>query len=101
MPFVRNATAEDVEYLAPRLRQADVVELKVGSGSTSYDALMEGLRVSSTCSVGCTDDGRPFIMGGVAECEPGLSGSVWMLSSDTIYKHKFTFFRVSKQMLDG
>lgn len=99
MPFLRISTAEDVGYLAPRLRQADVDELRAGSATSPHDALTEGLLHSDPCWTACTDDGTPVVMFGVVPVEPNV-GSVWMLSSDVIYDYQFSFFKISKRMLD-
>jgi len=99
MPSIRPATAEDAEFLAPRLRQADKAELLAGSGTSPLDALMEGLRLSAPALVGVDDDDVPILMFGVAPIDDTL-GCVWMLSSDDIYKHKFTFLKRSKRVLD-
>ncbi len=100
MPAIRVATEEDVEYLAPRLREADKAELAAGFGLTSYQALMESYRASDPPYVGVDDDDVPVLMFGVAPIAPKL-GSVWMLSTDDIYKHIRVFLRQSRATLDG
>ncbi|WP_448955724.1 hypothetical protein [Labrys neptuniae] len=99
MPAVRIATKEDVEFLAPRLRKADLEELAVGSGTSAYDALMEGLVVSHPAYTGVDDDGTPILMFGAAETHP-KAACVWMLSSDALLDHVFPFLRRSRKMLD-
>jgi hypothetical protein len=100
MPAVRVATMADVEYLAPRLRKADVDELRAGHGNTALEALTLGLEVSEPPLVGVDDDDKAVIMFGVTTLEEGLLGGAWMLSSDEIYKHHFTFLKHSRRILD-
>lgn len=99
MTFIRRASLEDAEYLAPRLRQADVAELQAGCGSSPLEALTESVRLSSEAFTAGVE-GEPIIMFGVAPIIPGKLGGAWMLSSDKIYDHIRPFLRQSKDVLD-
>lgn len=66
MLVARQATEEDVLYLAPRLRKADLREALAGGYKDPVEALMEGLRSEDGCVVGTDKDGVPIVIGGTA-----------------------------------
>lgn len=101
MLTIRLSTPEDVEFLAPRLRAADIDEMKAHSGTDPYTALSEGLRLSEPCLTAANEQDEAVIMFGVSTVEERLLGCAWMLSSDEIYKHRVSFLRQSRGVLDA
>lgn len=100
MLTARLSRPEDVDFLAPRLRAEDIAEIKAHSGSDPHAALSEGLRLSEPCYSAVNERDEPVIMFGVSTIEAGLLGCAWMLSSDEIYKHRVSFLRQSRAILD-
>lgn len=103
MPSVRRATMEDLEYLAPRLREADIQEMKALDGSEPYPALVESFNASVLAKVMVDDEGNPFGIYGVApdvcsDCtDKGVS---WMLGTDDLKKHSLWFCKTHLRELE-
>lgn len=81
--MVDYASVEDVDYLAPRLRQQDLEE--VHSMHTAHDALMLGLATGEAYTL--LVDEEPVGMFGSCEVDEGLL-SIWLVGSDAILKIK-------------
>lgn len=96
--YVRLAEQRDVDYLATRLRVADLDEIAANNGSSPREALQRGYETSTQCYVGVTDD-RPFIIFGAGPVEQGVGG-VWGLGSDDIEAAKMSFLRQSRFWVD-
>lgn len=95
---VRKATAEDIAYLAPRLRQQDEQECNAATGMSTYDALMYGL---GGASVVLGSDGKPIAIYGV-ERLTGVTGAVWMAATPTLTQPPYIteFVKQSRVMCD-
>lgn len=92
---IHQTIPEDVEALAPRLRQADIDEIRAASGLDPETALRLSRQVSSLCFT-VFGEGKQIAMFGVrAEDNPSI-GRIWMLGSDEIHDHRFGFLRMSK-----
>ncbi len=93
-----DATEEHARGLAPNLRAADALEVKVSSGLTPENALLASVKLS-THSWTALLDGKPEIMWGVAPYSYTDSrlnqGVVWLLSSDEMYKIPGRFVKES------
>lgn len=100
MLIPRLATMEDVDYLAPRLRQADLDEIQAASGRCPREVLLQGLEVSEPAFVGADEWGTPIVMFGACTHEPGLA-AVWLLSTDDLYNHRISFLRQSRKGMDA
>jgi hypothetical protein len=94
MPYVRTATRADVEYLGPRLRSADVDEVRAMGGVKPLTALTMSFHYSDTALSICTNDDLPMGMFGVTRWDD--RGMVWMLASDELLKHSRIFLRQSR-----
>ncbi len=79
---VRDATLEDVYYIAAHLRQADLDEFTaLYSAAASPTAILAASRVcSELCQVG-TVDGVPALIYGVAPLDAPTAGTVWMVGT--------------------
>lgn len=97
--MIREATMEDVEFLAPRLREADRREIYASGGEDPLTALTRGLRSSQVCKVGLSPStGHPSFIWGVVPVSL-LAGGVWAVGTDDLDKHKITFLRHCKEPL--
>jgi len=94
---------EDLEYMAPRLREADVVEMKALDGSEPYPALVESFNASVFANVMIDDEGKPFCIYGLAphpECSDCTVGISWMLGTEDLAKHSLWFLRNSRRLIE-
>lgn len=81
---IRPASLADVHYLAPRLRAADVQEIKASHGLDPLSALLASCEVSDQCSVFVDVFGNPCALFGTAPTPDLRSASVWLLGTDEI-----------------
>ena len=95
--YVRPSVLEDVEYLAPRLRDEDVAEARAHSGLSAYDALKIGFENCLNCGTGVLKD-EPILMFGASQILPDV-GMVWMLGTDKIAEGRVSVLRQSKEWL--
>lgn len=100
MRHVRPSTPADVQYLGPRLRQADVEEIKGVTGMSPVASLSIGLVKSDPClTLLAPDDQRPIGMLGVVPQED-RAGLIWMHCTDDLPRYSMTFLRNCKPVLD-
>jgi hypothetical protein len=98
----RQATWDDVYYIADNMREEDQDECRAG-GLTPLDALslsFDGSQVAYTLFEPVSL--VPAAVLGVSHgaLGPGF-GNVWMLGTDGIRKHKFAFLRRCKPFVDS
>lgn len=98
MAIVRPATLADCEFLAPRLRQADLAEIQAASGLPPLVALHKSLQFSSE-AYAAEDSAGAFALFGAAPSGLRNIGIVWMLGSDRLLKNRFQFLRESRLWL--
>lgn len=100
MSLHRPATWDDVYFVADFMREEDQDECRA-SGHVPVEALSlshEKAIVSYTLLT--PHEGHPAAIIGVGESSLGPQfGSIWMLGTDAIRKHKFTFLRNCKPFL--
>lgn len=87
----------DAQYLAPRMRQADVDEVYAMSGVSPLEALEQSVAASPDPRTGFME-GQIACMFGVAEHPMTALNSVgipWLLTSDLISDHSLAFLRGS------
>lgn len=78
----RPATADDIAFLAPRLREADVQEIGVmNPGKTPLQILERAESISDLCRV-LECDGKPVCIFGTAFHPTG--GVIWMVGTDEV-----------------
>ena len=85
---------EDVEFLAHKLRYADIREILANSGSNPYQALLKGYVQSEICFTIVDKENVPVGMFGVNKV-----GAIWLLATDDIYRIRFSFLRESRQVV--
>jgi hypothetical protein len=95
---IRRSFIEDVDWLAPRLRDADINEVKASMDWNPEQALIYGFYESSVC-MSAVRNNKPFVMFGVVEVEPEV-GAIWLLGSSMIETSWVFFLRKSKLWLD-
>ncbi|WP_018868276.1 MULTISPECIES: hypothetical protein [unclassified Thioalkalivibrio] len=97
---VRPATREDVIYLAPRLREADLREIEAGESDSPLESLMRGLDEGDACYV-CTDDeDNAQIIFGVMPSDIEFMGFIWMVASDALTDHWMWVLRNTKPCIE-
>ena len=96
----RLSRPEDVTFLAPRLRDADLQELLAAGVTSPEQSLWDGLQLSKECvSIVNVRDEAVAMFGVVPSPEEGV-GFIWLLGSDEIKSNKTRFLRRSKQWVE-
>ncbi|MCZ7453336.1 hypothetical protein [Rhizobium rhizogenes] len=82
---VRPSVPDDVTYLAPRLRKADLESLVACASRSAEVSLTRGLRHSDICLTALDDKGRPAVMfGTVPYSQDSTVGNLWFLAVDDL-----------------
>lgn len=99
-PHARPATPDDVAYMAPRLRNADLDEIAAASGRDVTPVLQEGLAISDPCRVGVDTEGVPVVLYG---CSPvsSMTGAIWMVATDGLANVSRPFIRQSRREVEA
>jgi hypothetical protein len=102
MPRVemRRITREDCEAIAPRLRSADALEIQRSLGEPGLAVLLRSVEASERSGV-VLFDGEPACAYGLVR--PDVIGPFavpWLLTTDVVERHRFTFFRIAKAVVD-
>lgn len=80
---VRPSLPDDVAYLAPRLRKADLESLLACVSPSSGVSLTRGLQHSDICLTALDDEGLPAVMfGTVPYPQDSTVGNLWFLAAD-------------------
>ena len=95
----RPTTWDDVEWVASRLREADLLEVKASSNRTPLEALENGKLRSTICESILADSDKPIAIFGVIEVTPETA-AVWMLGTDEIEYYARPWLRQSKKAMD-
>ncbi|SCW77046.1 hypothetical protein SAMN02927900_04757 [Rhizobium mongolense subsp. loessense] len=96
----RRSLPEDVTYLAPRLREADLRELQAAGAAGAEQSLRDGITLSKECISIVNDDDKAVAMFGVCPSPDSDVGYIWLLGSDEIKSNKTRFLRRSKQWIE-
>lgn len=101
MQLHRNATLDDIAFVANYMRVEDVEECKAG-GLTPFDALALSYKERLLAYTLLTPDTHsPAAILGVNESPISENlGIIWMLGTDAIRKHRFTFLRGCEQYVN-
>ena len=92
---IRKTIFEDIDFLAPRLRQEDKREILDGAGQTPYQALLQGYLKSEICLTIIDTENIPVGMFGVGE-----EGLIWLLATPEIKRIRFSFLRESRKVVE-
>ena len=100
--IIRKPTTEDAFEIARDIRPADGFEINASSGRSPIDVILDGVRDSTICGVGCIRN-KPIYIFGVQECTgTALSSGVaygWLLTTTAVDDHKLAFWRSCKEWL--
>lgn len=92
-------TVDDVEYIAPRLREADRQECLAATGKEPLEVLKMSLLIGDmTLTLTATDGTRVGLLG-VAKSPLPDAGVIWLCATDDIYQYQMTFLRRSIKVL--
>lgn len=91
------ATKAHAEYLAPRLRRKDIVEVHIGGFDSAQEALDYGIGNDKITITALDAEDNPFAMFGVGN-KDGVD-YIWLLGTDGVEKHRYDFLKACKIML--
>jgi hypothetical protein len=94
---VRPAKGGDADGLAPKLREADLQEIRANLGEEPLGVLERGVAWSDPCYAVVDGEDRPLALFGVVP-DSGCAevGMVWLLGSDDLVSHPFFVLRNSR-----
>lgn len=90
---------EDALLMAPRMRQADIDEVRAASGLEPLEGLQRGIEASVECYTAWIGN-SPIAIFGISETDNKSIGCVWMLGTDIIKEHRIEFLRKSIEWRD-
>jgi len=97
---VTAARLDDVQEIAPQLRQVDIDEIAATSGNSPLASLTHGLNISDHCKI-ARADGKPLCMFGIGR--PTFmsdEGVIWLLGTDLLVDHSIRFLRQCAEEVD-
>ncbi|WMM95236.1 hypothetical protein CRP114_gp37 [Roseobacter phage CRP-114] len=98
--FLTPTTVEDIDYVAPRLRQADYRECLASTGRRPRQVLLQSLDLGGTTLTLRAPNGGRLGLCGVVPSPLENAGIVCMCATDDIYQYQTAFLRKSKAALD-
>lgn len=100
-PFaVRAASKDDARRIAPLLRDKDVREITLASGSTPEASLLAAFAVPGEIVFAETARGRsPILIGGVCPSHPRLAATIWMVGTPLLERYALASVRESRQWI--
>lgn len=100
---IRYSIPEDVDWVGPRLREADKAEVLATSGRDPVECLRESMLISAPALTLVATSGHPMAMCGVAPTEDPMVGSCWLLGTDELVHplHRKRFILEAPQWFDA
>jgi len=98
---MRDATKRDAVDLAPRLRQADLDEIKACSDRDPLEALLRSVHHSRDPKAGLVDGEVVCIFGVASESLVSVNGSPWLLASDGLVTSAKHFLKMSRGYMNA
>ena len=98
--YLTPTSVNDLDYIAPRLRQADRNECLAATGKEPLGILYQSLLLGDITLTMRTPEGERVGLCGIAPSPFSNAGVVWMCATDAIMKHQMAFLRRSKAALD-
>lgn len=92
----REARPEDADYLGPRLRLCDIMELEASSALTPTETIRQSIAISPQCWTVCHDE-RPVFVIGCAAVPGDARGCPWLLATDEVYRFPGALTRLTKR----
>lgn len=101
MLTVRKATEQDAVSLAPRLRQADLREIKAVhlEAASPEESLITGVQSPDGCYVAVDDNDTPQIIFGTYPSGDPLVGYIWMMATDALVTYRTQLVRETGKWL--
>jgi hypothetical protein len=99
-PHYRQATLADVLYVAERLREDDLAELRAQTDHPPGEVLSLPLAEGWPLSVGISKQGNPTVLWGHIPDREGDSAIVWMVSTAEIAENVIPFLRMSAEIIE-
>jgi hypothetical protein len=93
----RPSLLSDALAIIPRLRQADINEIRATTGLSPEPVLLAALSRSLTL---VSNSGEPVGFCGIDPAEDPMLGYVWMVATDRLVKYQREFIRESRKWLD-
>lgn len=95
--LIREGRWQDAIDLAPRLRPADLLEMKLSSGPDIETTLLKSVALSDECWAG-EEDGQLIALGGVAPF-PGLPGcgAPWLVASEEAVRRPIQLVKAGRE----
>src|SRR5262245_49981230 len=98
---IRPACVADADELAPRLREADRLEILAADGRDPLIVLREGVERSSPCfAVMSPLDHLVALFGAAPDTRSMHYGMVWLLGSDELLRYPTQVLRLSRHWVD-
>jgi len=97
MTNIRPSRPRDAIELAPKLREADVQDIKVVTGETPLTALQRGLE--GTVCFTAELDGEAVAMFGYADDNQG-GAVIWFLSTEVVVQRPIEFVKTARRWLN-
>jgi hypothetical protein len=101
MLSVRPVSAGDAEALSPRLRAADLREIKATAGDDPLLVLRQSIAWSEPCYAVVDETNAPLAVFGASPdpVQAGV-GRIWLLGGDDLPRHSITFLRHSREWIE-
>lgn len=97
---VRDVARGDIDFLAPRLRVSDILEIKAATGMDPVVALPTCALYSDVCCTVLTPDGDCVgILGIVLHPINDLVGEIWMVGTSGLTRFPKTFLRSTQHWI--
>ena len=96
---VRPTKPEDASRMAPRMRQADIDEIRASSGLNHYEGLQQSVKASVECYTAWIGN-SPIAIFGISATDNESIACIWMLGTDIIKEHRIEFLRKSREWVD-
>jgi len=99
--YLVETTMEDIDFLAPRLRQADIQECQAASGMEPKEVLIEGLKAGHfTFTLTPRKGVRVGIWGVVKSPTYDNAGIIWMMATEELLEYQIKFLRRSRVYIE-
>jgi hypothetical protein len=99
---IRRASIADAEFIAPRMREADALEVSRSGGYAPLEALVRSFMASEGTARTVVVDGEPAAMYGLVRLNAvSPIGVPWLLTTDAIERAPVAFFKAMRATLDG
>lgn len=99
-PSFRELRNGDLEYMAPRLRDADKREVLAATGFDPLTALVGAVIHSENTTIGAIDD-VPITIFGTTDLKNGGGHGLWLLGTDDMIRHGTAVLRRSRKSIEG